>query len=119
MKFKEGEHIKVWDERERHAIMRLIRDEGWNCKEGKNVIIVCEKRKYDIDNLKFARTLRMARKGKKITREQMAEYVGVTVDSIWNWEIGRVKPREENYTKYCKIVGLNPKGVIESCKIEI
>ena len=43
----------------------------------------------------FAKRITAARKGKKLTQEQVAQAVGVSRQTVSHWENGRVEPTQE------------------------
>lgn len=118
MKFKKGDKIRIFKDTDKEAYGRWLRDEGYTYSIGSEFITITGKTKYTLDALKLSRTLRLARKRKGITREDLSDAMGVCYDSVFSWEIGRQTPKKNNLEKYCSYVGLNVKDVMEACQIE-
>lgn len=59
--------------------------------------------------MKFGEKLRLARKRKKLTQEELAKLVGVSKRTIVNYESGEIYPKERKmYTTLAKALGLSP-----------
>ena len=56
----------------------------------------------------FGKRLKEVRKAKKLTQEQLAEYVGVDTSSISNIENGRYFPSSENMDNIFKVLNITP-----------
>lgn len=61
-------------------------------------------------NLKklLGKRLQEIRRNKKITQEQLAEYIDVDTSSISNIEVGRYYPTAENLEKILKVLDTRP-----------
>jgi transcriptional regulator with XRE-family HTH domain len=54
----------------------------------------------------FARYLRDARIKRGLSVSEVADEVGVSAMSIYNWETDHVRPRDENLSALCKVLKL-------------
>ena len=118
MKFKKGEQIKIFENTDVDAYVRLIRNAGYKYKVGSEYIKVGERNRLTLDRMKVGRMLRIARKKRGISREALSEAIGVLDKTMFEWERGYRVPCEMNLEKYCAYVGLKVKDVIKECQIE-
>lgn len=56
----------------------------------------------------FGKRLKEIRKAKKLTQEQLAEYIGVDTSSVSNIENGRYFPSSENMDNILKVLNVTP-----------
>lgn len=80
-----------------------------------------EKSKLDIEITKeIGIQIKKARTLKKISQIQLSKLMGVSIDSVRNWEQGKFKPaHEDNYTKLREILDVDVRpSNIESKKLE-
>ena len=110
-----GMKIKIFPDTQVKQYLNWIREEGYHAKAYTNYIVVGERIKKRFDKEILARTMRTARKKKGITREQMAERMGVVRQTVRDWEFGRRTPQSFNLERYCRITGITEKE-IEQCK---
>lgn len=54
----------------------------------------------------FSRHLRLAREARGLTIAEIADRIGVSAMSVYNWEAGRSRPRPVNLSALCKTVHL-------------
>lgn len=52
-------------------------------------------------------SLKASRVNANLTRQQMAEKLGVSVESVKHWENGKTKIRMPNLIAYCSITGFD------------
>ena len=43
-----------------------------------------------------------------LTRKEIADAVGVTIATVWNWENGRTKPGYKTRRKFIEVYGFDP-----------
>ena len=53
--------------------------------------------------------LRVVMQERGVTRDQLAEQVGVTGRTIWNWIWDEFDPKEENFYKLCEALKIPPR----------
>ena len=53
----------------------------------------------------FAETLREARQAKRFTQREVATRIGVSVQTLSNWETGSSSPKFENALKWAAVLG--------------
>ena len=117
MELKEGMSIKMFDNTNRTSYMKLINDEGFECKEYRDRLVVGRRIKPKYDKKKLGDILLRARCKKQIKRNDMAERVWVSSAVLRMWEIGKNMPSDEDLKRYCNIVGLNMEKVKSECMI--
>ena len=61
----------------------------------------------------LSRALRQARETRGLSVAELADRLGVSAMSIYNWENGRSRPRAANLTALCKAVRI-PRAVAEA-----
>jgi transcriptional regulator with XRE-family HTH domain len=54
----------------------------------------------------FAQHIRDARIKRRLSVAHVAEQVGVSTVSIYYWEMGKARPRDENLSALCKVLKL-------------
>jgi transcriptional regulator with XRE-family HTH domain len=54
----------------------------------------------------LSRHLRMAREARGLSVAELADRVGVSAMSVYNWESGRSRPRSRNLSAICKTLRL-------------
>lgn len=61
----------------------------------------------------LGKRIKELRKQRKLTQEQVAEYVGIETNSLSNIETGRFYPTSENLEKILTILDVTPKDLFE------
>ena len=56
----------------------------------------------------IGKRIKEIRKSKKLTQEQLAEYIGIETSSVSNIENGRYFPTAENLDKILQVLGVSP-----------
>ena len=64
--------------------------------------------KYPKNPETLGKKIRKARMDNGLEIKELAELVGVTEDTVINWEIRGVKPRRKTYKKLLKFIPLRP-----------
>ena len=62
----------------------------------------------------FTSIVREMRKKKRMTQEELAQQMGVSVSSIRNWEAKRTFPRRDKYTKLAMILECEWQEIIDN-----
>lgn len=103
----EGMEIRTFADTDVDSYLQMIRDQGYEvtCK-GRIIKVGKMQREIKEQKMKeFSRKLRTARKGKKLDRKQLAELLGVSSSTIYDWEIGRRIPNAYNMDRIKKFFG--------------
>ena len=61
--------------------------------------------------MKFGENLKLIRKNKNMSQEELAEKVNVTRQSVSKWENGEAYPEMNNILELCKIFNCNIKCI--------
>lgn len=61
----------------------------------------------------LGKRIKELRKQRRLTQEQVAEYVGIETNSLSNIETGRFYPTSENLEKIMTILEVKPKDIFE------
>ena len=69
--------------------------------------------------MNFGENLKILRKNKKISQEELAEKVGVTRQSVSKWEVGEAYPEMSNIVALCSIFKCNINDLINDNIIDI
>ena len=97
---EEGMIIKTFPDTDIRAYTRMIQESGYRPVVGSDYIRVGKPYLYNkIKPRDFAKLLRDKRKAKGITREELGKMVGVSYQSVFDWEVGRRTPRHETLKK--------------------
>lgn len=107
-----GMKIKIFPETDTTAYVQMISVRGFNCEVHHDYILVKERKKlYDSD--KLGRMLRKKRIAKRIYREDLAEKLGVTEDTVRRWEYGLQTPKSARLEKIIEILEISRKELKE------
>lgn len=97
---KEGMIIKTFPDTDIRAYTRMIQENGFRPIGGSDYIRVGKPYLYNkIEPRDFAKLLRDKRRAKGIKREELGKMVGVSYQSVFDWEVGRRTPRHETLKK--------------------
>lgn len=103
MTFETGDKIKIFPDTPVISYKNLIMSYGFEAKVEEDYIVVGEFHKsYNTTN--YGKQLKNARRAMKMTRAELAEKCGVTPLTVFDWEVGRRRPRE--WWKVQKILGI-------------
>lgn len=102
---KTGDKIKIFPDTDIYAYMMMIHDMGYQCKKIKDFIIVGERYRLEIDHKEVARTIRHFRKRAKMSQKQLAEEIGVGIETVMNWEVGVSLPSKFNEELLKQVIG--------------
>ena len=61
----------------------------------------------EFDKLNMGKRIRCARENKGLTREQLAEGIGLSVNSVANIELGHNGTQLDNFVKLCKLLDIS------------
>ena len=92
----EGMKIKTYPDTDVEAYLRWIRDEGYNVSFRNSQIIVGEKRRRENDLKDFSKIIRNCRTKSGLSREAFANKVGVTPETLFEWERGHRLPSKSH-----------------------
>ena len=75
------------------------------------------------NSTEFGARLRALRKGRRMSREELGEKLGISYMTIRRWELGERSPRMEEIKQICKVLGIDDTvllyGAPEEEKIKI
>ena len=111
--------LKIWTfpETDVKAYARMIRSEGFKVIVEKNYILVGDEiRIGTIDSIALGNLIKKKRLSKGISRDTLADLLGVSRGTIFNWEIGRTKPQRRNLEEIETILNIT-EGELE-CLIQ-
>ena len=57
-------------------------------------------------------TLRAARANARLSKKKLADLMGVSEKSIYNWETGRTAISKASFLAFCSITGFEPGDII-------
>lgn len=113
MNLYEGLIIWTFPDTDIRAYKRVIEESGFRAIVEKDFIRVGKPYLPNkIDYAKFGKLLTTKRREKNITRQDLSLKLGVSQDTIFEWEIGRRFPKEENMEKLKQLLGIT-KGDME------
>lgn len=100
-----GDKIKIFPDTDIFSYITMIHDMGFNCTAKRGYILIGKPRRMSFeDKREIGRKITSGMKEKNISREELAKELGVKNPySIWNWQIGRTTPSEENREKLRKL----------------
>lgn len=116
MALYEGERIKIFPETDVRQYERWIAMQGFTFKKSGDYLVIVKKVLAEFDEKRFAQMLVHRRKLKGISREEMANKVGVTEYTAWTWEIGRAMPNAYNLERIMTVLNLTERD-LERCRI--
>ena len=91
MQIETGDKIRIFEDTQTDSYITLFRELGYNSHvQGKYIVIGKPYKK----STNYGKQIREARLKKKMTREQLAEIMGVSVSTVYQWEWGRCRPRD-------------------------
>ena len=102
---KVGDKIKIFPDTDIVAYTMMLHDLGFACKKSKDHIILVGRIRMDIDKNEVARTIRHYRKRAKMSQKQLAEAVGVGIETVMNWEVGVSLPSKFNEEMLKQVIG--------------
>lgn len=96
MDLSEGDRIKVFENTDVHSLIHYIRTQGFRAELHGEYILIIGRYKYqkELKGVQFGNWLKNARREKGLTREKFAEACGVSVRTVWDWEIGIRYPKD-------------------------
>lgn len=116
MLLQENERIKIFPDTDVDAYIRYFRNEGYSCKVEGNEIVIGKKIRLTYGSTKLGKLIYNKRNEKKISRGEFAEKLGVSVDSVFKWEIGQRKPFDYNLNNIVEILDITERD-LERCRI--
>ena len=99
--FQTGDTIKIYPNTDIKVYKRMINDAGFYARREGNLIIVGEP---FVKVPSYAKQIRSARIAKEMTRQQLAEVMGVSEYAVYDWEVGRHNPKD--WRKLQKVLGI-------------
>ena len=112
-----GMRIKIFDDTDKKAYMRLIDKAGYNCNVYSDRIVVGSKKRNEYNLIEMGRQLKLARCQMRITRKDLAKRIWTNANTIGIWERGERMPAEDNLQRFCRAVGLNMESLKEAVKM--
>lgn len=107
-----GMKIKIFPETDTRAYIEMISVHGFNSEVHHDYILIKERKKL-YDEVKIGRLIRKKRIAKKIYREQLAEIIGVTEDTVRRWEFGMQTPKSARLEKIIELLEIDGKELKE------
>lgn len=112
-----GMRIKIFDDTDKKAYMRLIDKAGYNSNVYSDHIVVGSKKRNEYDTVEMGRQLKLARCQMRLTRKDISKRIWTCPNTIGIWERGERMPSEDHLRRFCRVVGLNVDALMESVKI--
>lgn len=103
MEIFEGMEIKIFPETEKEAYIRLIHENGFHCHIKRDRIIVGNRLRDPVDKAEGAKRIKDARKLNGLTRQQAASRLGISRDTLVDWEMGRRYPNKKNRLRLAEL----------------
>ena len=101
-----GMRIKVFPDTDVEAYKNMIADEGYHSKLEGDYIVVGNPFK-DVQRLTaFAYRFKETRLRMRVSKEYLAEQIGVTKQTITNWELGIRMPKYEFRDRVTEVMGI-------------
>lgn len=116
MALYEGERIKIFPDTDFNQYCRFIHSQGFTYKKVGEYLIILKKAYPKYDRKTFSKIFTHRRKLKKLSREEVAEKVGVTEYTVFTWEIGRFMPSKYNLDKIMPVLDITERDM-EKCQI--
>ena len=69
-----------------------------------------------MSNIQLATYIRSRRKNIGLTQKELAEKVGVSMNTVARWERGETEPSFSDFLRVCVVLGINPLDFMESVK---
>ena len=66
--------------------------------------------------MQLAAYIKSRRKNINLTQKELAEKVGVSMNTVARWERGETEPSFSDFLRVCEVLGINPLDFMESVK---
>ena len=93
---REGDKIKMFDDTDSRAYMRLLREKGFSSYYLNGYVVVGARINPKPDKVEIGKTIIQARKKFAYTRDELAKELGITRACLVDWEHGRKLPNKEH-----------------------
>lgn len=111
-----GERIKVFSETDIRMYEKWIESQGFSYKFDGDYLVVLGKDNPQYDKGLFSKVLNHRMKLRGISKEELAEKIGVTEYTIFTWRIGRFMPKADNLENIMKVLKISQEE-LEKCRI--
>ncbi len=113
----EGERIKIFPDTDIRTYKNWISSQGFSYFVHGEYIVIGRKGKcFTYDATALGKLISSHRKAKGMDRFELADRIGVIEDSVFEWEIGRKQPKENNLLKLREVLDIT-KEELEKCLI--
>lgn len=96
MQLSEGDRIKVFENTDTHTLIHFIRTQGYRAELHGDYVVITGRYKYTkkMNKEQTGEWIKLRRREKKMTREKFAKACGVSVKTVWDWELGIKYPND-------------------------
>jgi len=108
---REGDKIKMFDDTDTSAYMRLLREKGFTSYYWNGYLVVGCRIKPLPDKVAIGKTIIKARKDFGYNRDELAKEIGITRACLVDWEHGRKLPNKEHQKKLEELLDWKMEGV--------
>ena len=112
----ENERIKVFPDTDVEAYIRYFRNQGYLCQLEGDELVIGKRVRLTYKSTKLGKLIYDKRNAKQIPRGKFADMLGVTVDTVFKWEIGQRKPFDYNLNHIIEILEITEEELKE-CQI--
>lgn len=115
MDIEQGMRIKTFNDTDVLAYVNLINDNGFRANVRSGYIEVGARLKTFYDKKELARLIRNRRVLKRLSKDMLADRLGVTRGTINCWEAGKITPNNYNMNHIMEVLNIT-KGELVKCE---
>lgn len=105
MDLNTGDKIRIFENTDVDSYRRFIKEQGFRARLKGDYLIIGEPyARSEKKSIEYGKQIRRARRDNSMTRQELADAVGVTTETVFKWEIGRQIPRD--WKKVQKVLGI-------------
>lgn len=94
-----GDKIFIFPETNKNAYIGMIHAAGFHCSVHHDFIEVGSPLHDHMERQEVAKAIKKARKAKGMKREELANKLGSSIMTVFNWETGATMPNKTNREK--------------------